>query len=565
MRTIIVAHRTDLLIALAVAVVVTAVLVVTAPDVGLTWDEPVYMAAAELHVQWLERLWRAPGYALSEQGVRAYWELNHEHPPLGKVWAGVVWAGARHVLDDLTAHRLGTMLLAGALAGALYLLVAGSFGAWAGLASAAALVALPRFFFHAHLAALDVPAAAAVFFVTALFWHARARRSAWWDVLLGLAWGAALATKINALLVIPALLAWAALFDRRPRLFVRLGAAALLGLPAFVALWPWLYYETWDRLVAYVRFITVDHWQIGQWYLGAWHMPPPWHFAPVMLVVVTPLPLLIVAVVGLARGVAGVVTDDGRQTTNHRPQMARPQFAVRRPWSAVVLWGVSGAVPLAALALGQTKVYDNERLFMPVFPFLAALAGTGLVWVVRAGLDRAARLPRAARAAGVAASLLLVPLTFVPPAIAGAALWPHLLSYYSGAVGGLPGAVRLGLETTYWCEVYAAALPAINERAPRGAVVWAEPWSHDVLLYYQLAGRLRGDLRVAVEPGGGSALAARGAEGVEARIGAADYVIVAYRETGLAVHPQIRAFAAGRTPIMRLERFGVPLLELYER
>ncbi|MEN9934720.1 MAG: hypothetical protein RLZZ387_1299 [Chloroflexota bacterium] len=527
-----------LLVALLAAALTAGVLVATAPSIGLTWDEPAYIAASESYVQWLERLWSAPGYALSPQGVRAYWDINHEHPPLDKVWSGLVWSGARHVLDDLTAHRLGNILLAAALAGVLYLTVARSFGVAAGLGAVAALFTMPRFFFHAHLAALDVPAAAAVFAVTALFWHTRGRGGIGWDLLLGLTWGAALATKINALFVLPTLFVWLLLFDRRLRLVARLAIAGAVGLPLFVLLWPWLYHDTWERLVGYVRFITVDHWEIGQYYLGAWHMPPPWHFAPVMLVAVTPLALLLLAGLGLVRGARGRS-------------------------SLVLLWALSVLVPLLALAIGQTKVYDNERLFMPVFPFLAALAGMGLGWLTRgvaAAVRRAGQPSLAAPAAGLVAAAL-----FVPHIASATVLAPHLLSYYSEGVGGLPGAVRLRLETTYWCETYAAALPAINERARPGDVVWAEPWSHDVLLYYQLQGRLRPDVRVAMTPGSGTLLAARGAEGVHAEIGEADFVIVSYRETGLTVHPQIIDWTGGREPVLRVERFGVPLVELYER
>jgi 4-amino-4-deoxy-L-arabinose transferase-like glycosyltransferase len=482
---------------------------------------------------------------LSEQAVRAYWDINHEHPPLDKLWSGVVWASARPFVDDLAAHRLGNILLVALGTGALYFTVARSFGAWAGLAAAVALVSMPRFFFHAHLAALDVPAAVAVFLVTALFWHTRRHDGVLWDVALGLAWGAALATKINAAFVLPTLFLWLLLFERRWPLVRRLVVAGLVGLPTFAALWPWLYHQTWERLDLYIRFITVDHWQIGQWYLGRWSMPPPWHFSFVILVAVTPLALLLLALLGVARAVATRRASDAE---------AREQRAV------LGLWALGGLAPLLALSAGQTMVYDNERLFMPTFLFLAALAGAGLDWLWRgiAGRPAAPALRRYLAGVGVVA-------LFVPHLAVSAVLYPHLLSYYSETVGGLAGAQRLGLETTYWCETYAAALPLINARAPRGATVWAETWSHDVLLYYQRSGRLRADLRVLIEPGSGTVLAASGVEGVPGRIGDADYVIVSYRQTGLAVHPDIERWMRGREPLLRVERFGVPLVDLYER
>ncbi|HMO59304.1 MAG TPA: glycosyl transferase, partial [Roseiflexaceae bacterium] len=69
--------------------------------------------------------------------------------------------------------------------------------------------------------------------------------------------------------------------------------------------------------------------------------------------------------------------------------------------------------------------------------------------------------------------------------------------------------------------------------------------------------------RVALTRGAGSILAFKGAAGLEADIGESDYVIVAQRETGLHVNPQITAWAANRTPILVLERDGVRLMALY--
>jgi 4-amino-4-deoxy-L-arabinose transferase-like glycosyltransferase len=536
--------RQHTFIAILIGALTTALLIGTAAPIGLTWDEPAYIAASELYVEWFDQLGRSPSYALSPAGIRNYWDINHEHPPLDKIWSGVVWKLSRGWLDDLTAHRLGNMLLVGMLAGMIYYTVAAGYGRLAGIAAALALLSMPRFFFHAHLAALDVPAAVAFFALTTLFWHTRERRHIAWDLLLALAWGAGLATKINAAFVMPTLGLWVLAAWRMPggvafgRMVRRLAVMTLLGPLVFVALWPWLYHDTVARIDAYIRFITVDHWQIGQWYLGEFFMPPPWHFPFIMAVAVTPPLLLSLAAGGVWRGLR-----DGK------------------PGAPAVLWGVGALMPLLALTTGRTMVYDNERLFMPFFPYIAALAGVGIAVACERirGLFAARRIPAAHPIAAVLALLIAL----LPQTTAAARLFPHSLSYYSVTVGGLPGAVRMGLETTYWCEVYAAALPAINAVAPPGAIIWAEPWSHDVLLYYQLQGRLRADLRVALVRGAGSILAFKGAEGVEATIGEADYIIVAQRETGLHVNRQIAALVAGRTPMMTVERDGVLLMALY--
>jgi 4-amino-4-deoxy-L-arabinose transferase-like glycosyltransferase len=540
-RTTSIALAPDWLIGALLSVITIALLVVTAPQIGLTWDEPVYMAAQSAYYDWFEQLAAAPHMALSEAGIRAAWEINHEHPPLAKIWSGALWRLIHGTLDPLVAHRLGTIILVGLMVALIFCTVTQSYGRSAGLAAVAALLTLPRFFFHAHLAALDVPATLAYVGILTLFWHTRAvrglRRSCVIGLLLALVWGAGLATKINAAFALPVLVIWVLLADRRREHVVRLAIMAAVGPLVFVALWPWLYHDTVHRLGRYLLFITVDHWQISQWYLGNLYMPPPWHFPFVMLVMVVPLTTFSLMLVGIARA-------------RYDP----------RPDHPILLWISAAAMPLLALAGGKSMVYDNERLFMASFPYVAMLAGCGLAWLLT-GVARVAQRRRPG--ATVPGVLLLVIAAQLPQLLSAATLYPHLLSYYSETVGGLPGARRLGMETTYWCETYAAALEYVNIHARPGAVVWVEDWSHDVLIWYQASGRLRPDLRVALAPGAVSQIPHSDRYAVEADMWQADYVIRQYRQ--VSFDDQWQRFRAEHAPRLMLARQGVVLMELFER
>jgi len=103
--------QTDKLIVLLLVVLTVLLLLGTSPQIGLTWDEPTYMVAAETYPHRYSELITRPAYALSTEAVTRYWAASHEHPPLSKVWSGFVWLVARHFLDDLTAHRLGNILI----------------------------------------------------------------------------------------------------------------------------------------------------------------------------------------------------------------------------------------------------------------------------------------------------------------------------------------------------------------------------------------------------------------------------------------------------------------------
>ena len=458
-------------IAVLLAVVVFVLLVSTAPKIGLTWDEPDYIAAAKSYMGWYGQVFTQPGEAFREHSITQAWSVNKEHPPLDKVWSGVFWVLTRSLTDDLTAHRIGNMLLVAILAGFLYALVADNYGRVAGLASVAALISMPRFFFHSHLAALDVPAAFSVFVVTFVFWKTLERKSWTWSFLLGLVWGLALATKINAIFLLITLGVWWLITRRDLKIVRRLVVMGLVALPVFVAVWPWLYVKTGERLVEYILFVTSEHWPIGQYYFGEYFMPPPWHFGFVMLWAVLPLALTVLYFAGIVR--------------TRKP---------RQDGGLGLLLLLSALTPILAIAIGDTMVYDNERLIMVTFPFLAALAGVGFDWIFSGWKKLSARWGRPF--VSQIGMIGLVALAFVPQTVSMLRMYPHLLSYYGEGVGGLRGATALGLETTYWCESYSLALPIINELAEPGDTVWADPWSHNVLIYYQMLGRLRDDLLI---------------------------------------------------------------------
>jgi 4-amino-4-deoxy-L-arabinose transferase-like glycosyltransferase len=191
--------REDKLTAALLASLTIALLLLSAPSIGVVWDEPTYFVAAETYPAWFGDLFTQPRQAFSQEGIAQYWEFQHEHPPFAKLWAGIIRLGSRHLFDDLTAHRFGNMLLSGLLVALLYLFLTREHSRTAGLVGAAALMTMPRFFFHAHLIALDVPVTLMIFAVTCVFWLGRNHAGLRWSLLLGIVWRLGLATKINAL------------------------------------------------------------------------------------------------------------------------------------------------------------------------------------------------------------------------------------------------------------------------------------------------------------------------------------------------------------------------------
>ena len=459
-------RKNNLLVAFGIFLFAFVVLFITEKNISITWDEPDYMTAGESYAAWFAQLGQDPGYALSDEGIEMYWSANKEHPPLDKIWSGMVWSAVKSFLPDLTAHRLGNIILNSLLFALLYLLVQDVYGWWVGLMASGFLFSMPRFFFHAHLSALDVVAVTMIMGVVLLFWKTRQNRSWWIDIALAVIWGLAVATKVNAVFAYFVLVIWVLAFQRQRVMARRLLVMGVLAIPVFFLSWPWLYHNTLDRVWAYILFITVDHWEIGQWYFNQFYMPPPWHFPFVITAVILPLSLFILFLVGLGRVLVR---------------------KAERPFGWYLI--LNGFVPMLAIAIGQSMVYDNDRLFIGSMPFMAALAAVGFYAVVQFLQQR-----MTGRALSLVVGLLVV-IVLLPQLWKTVSLYPHLLSYYSEAVGGVAGATKMGLEGTYWCETYNEVLDYLNENAEAGDVVYIDPYSHNVMYYYQRQGQLRDDIQ----------------------------------------------------------------------
>ena len=528
--------------AVLVGILIFILLLATAKDIGLTWDEPAYIAAARSYTGWYQEFFTHPGQALSDEVISQYWDVNHEHPPLDKIWSAFVFSIAKPFTDDLTAHRMGNMVLSAVLFGLVFYLMSREYGNLVGYASVGALLTMPRFFFHAHLSALDVPATFSFFAMIFFFWITLQKKDWKWGLLLGLIWGLALAIKINVIFVPIIIGIWWLIFSREMRIFWRVAIMGFSAIPIFWFSWPWLYHNTIDRFVEYILFITVNHHKIGQYYLGQFYMPPPWHFAFVMLWAVLPLGITILYFTGIVK-----VAKSGKEN--------------KLGWLILI----SAIIPLLALAIGKSMVYDNDRLFMASFPFLACLAGLGFGWLVdiwKGFTEKTTK--RYLQPVGITALMLLA---FMPPIIVGAQQYPHLLSYYGEGVGGLRGADKMGLETTYWCETYSLALPFINEQAEPGDRIWVDPWSHDTLIYMQMEGLLRDDVKILSPSPTTSIFGEDAPQPVSLPIQLSDWIIVQHRQTSLgeeAENNQALSYLAYLDKVYEYSYDGVTIFTLYK-
>jgi len=513
---------------LAFTVLALVAITVSLADAGITWDEPLYMKASRGYMTWLGILRRDPGEAFSDAAIVRWWVQDPTlelHPPLGKFLSGITWAAFRGFLGDVSALRVSNAVLYSVLVGLVFAMVSTEYGTLSGVFAAMSLLCMPRMFFHAHLANIDTTVATTWFLAMWVFWRLESRSDPGAILASGLFFGLALATKMNAI-VIPLVWGTHVLLAKRVwRGLVRVGLICVVGAGVFVGTWPWLYHDLPNRLLYYVSMASRFA-ERPQYYLGQTLPHVTWHYPFVLTAVVIPLAVVAMSLIGTAHVLR-----------------RRDDSGVGR------LFVLNALAPLVFAATGLQAAYSGERHFIPAYPYLACLAGVGFGATWKMLRSRAHTLYQLADSRRLQmASALGLGLLLLPAAISIWQMHPYQLSYYSELIGGLPGATRLGLETTFWCETYQAALPYLNGHAATSATVWAE--NPFVMRAYQDQGRLREDLQII----GGDTVP----------VDRADYAVVQMRQTGLGYYtPDLTGALAGETPVYSLERQGVPLMHVY--
>ena len=546
-------------------------LLLTLPQSGITDDDDFYAPAGISYVAQLGRMISFQQGAWSQSSIDRAFRLNSEHPPLAKYVMGLTHAifyQLTGLMSELNAARVGVVLLAALLA---YLLASFVF-TWRGpLAAAVAVLALfstPRFFFHSQVATLDVAVASLYFLTAYAFW--RSRQSWLWAILSGFVFGLALLTKLNAPFAVIPIVAFVLLerwrdFSihsdatghkrglRLPRIPLSLLSMLLVGPLVFVALWPHLWFDTFKRIGAYIAF-HLHHYAIYLYYLGRIFNKPfaPWHTPFVQFWITTPLVLLAAMFAGLL-SLRGLLTFMRR---GHEPDvldaeklssLSDSESEHRRRYEE----GASAFYLLAHLFvtigivafLGAPK-YGGVKLFLPFFPFVAALVGAGVDASIRAILALWPRL----QTLPIPLAPLLAALVMLPAVIATSTSHPFGLSYFGAGIGGLRGATALGFERQYYDVADKELAAWFNAHAERGATVFFAPNNKEYRKTWRWLHRdkyLRADLR-------------------QVRSRSQAQYLVLYHERRWSTYPALAEDMLGKQALYTKKIDGVPLYSVYK-
>lgn len=394
---------------------------------GNVWDEYFYYDAMRSYTRNL----------VNRDFNSDHWQANLEHPPIGKyVYLPALVFNKWQKVSDRDAYRAPRVI--SAIIGAatvlvVFLIGARFFSKRVGLMAALIYGLLPPVLAYHKIINLDVTM---VFLFTLTMYFLFAKK--WWLVVI-LA-SLAIATKFNAALIIPIIVALPILKQWRP--VIRSGEVSLpipvVILPLIASLilwavWPWLWSGGLDHFLQ-----TLDHWggTVKENYFGKFGAGPLSYFVGHFLV---GTPALIIALVLL--GSIKII-------------LSKKVIA----W-ILLLWLV---MPFAISFYHLRQ--DHLRYVLTAFPAASLVASLGF-WAIT---DRFARQYSLAK-------LLSVAVVIVYLVITAWRIHPYYLNYYNELIGGTKTvAARNWFDLGFYGEGIKEATDFVNRTSSDGSTVHYE-------------------------------------------------------------------------------------------
>jgi 4-amino-4-deoxy-L-arabinose transferase-like glycosyltransferase len=472
-------YLVDHLVGVTLAAVYLVVLIKTAGGIGYARDEGFYFRASSAYAAWFELFFHDPAAAIQRTTVDVYWSNNHEHPGLVKSVFGLSWQflfKKWHLFaEEGTSYRFGGMCFAAGGLWLIYLWGARARSRTVGLVAALLFAFMPRVFYHAHLDCFDVPIAVMWTLCAYCYWRSLENLGLGWAITTGIVFGLALDTKLNSWFLPPALVLhaflargrfiWRGLKRGQLRVPPALVGMAAIGPFVFFALWPWIWFDTIERVKGYVQF-HVNHEYYNMVFFGQtyWRPPMPRSYAWVMTAATVPAVTLILFFIGALSRVKKTVG-----ALFFSPMSAHMKDY--DPRATDLLWAIGVFVQYAPWTLPSTPIFGGTKHWFTAYPFLCLFAGTGFEWIaerVRTIVKQGvlARLPGGAVDAALGVAILAAPLAET------AHSHPWGLSNYTPLVGGASGGATLGLNRQFWGFTTGAVTGWLNEHVSPGQSVY---------------------------------------------------------------------------------------------
>lgn len=507
-------------------------------EMGYAWDEALaYFRGSENFREWLsqvrERILEGQWSSLWEPAFhRKYWPLMtpenqrffnfNGHPPLTRFFPTITWYFFHDWMGDFPSYRLSPAIIFSIAVMGVFRMMARQFNFATGLFSALSLLLMPRVFGHAHIAATDTTLMAFWLFSVVAFYKGldNKRWSYGFAVLLGLAFS----IKFTALMIPLALILYMIL-AREKRAWRNIIMSALISPVILLVLNPTWWVGSFSNFLDHYILASLTrgkYFPIAVYYLGeVYPAHAPWHHPLVMTAVTVPAFILLFILMG------GV-------------------FSIRQRADRWVLLLLSQVIfYYGVLVLTISPDYDGVRLFLPVFPFLACMAGLGFRGIRNWALEHRERWPAVlSRLGKERMTALALVLVFFWPAVQLAAIHPFYLEYYNGLSGGVAGANQKGFETTYWFDTLTTSAREKINQLPLQSKVGFFPGIDLYSEYLQKSGLLRKDLVITKNN--------------------FDYMVLIPRISMIVQSPYLMDWFLEKKPYYVIALDGIPMLLIYK-
>lgn len=419
-------------------------------DFGVSWDEPDYYRYGELTKDF---------YVDGNDAYESFSNLRFYGPAVPLLHAVVADVVDPSPADAFDLAHLVNYLIFVAAAAALYRLLLLQTGSWSwALLGSAMLVLSPRMFSHGFVNPKDGPFLALLTINIWLLVEYLERPRRWLLPVLGVVTGVLLDIRVLGLLGVGFTMVALALEapgrDLRERLRSFLFRAWVyfgVALAVMVLMWPFLWADPVGNFADSVRVMS-NFTNGPQWNVFMGELVPkitnPWYYAPVWLVVTTPVAYVALAVIGLGT------------SFRHDPRRLYAERSTERHMLLYAAWLV---VPFAMVVVQRSPLYDEWRHLNFVYPALIifAIIGAKRCWEWLRG-----RAGRPLLAAGFMAVLIA---SMIGVAVSMARLHPYEAVYFNEVAGGLEGA-GTDYELDYWGLSYREGLEFVLDAFPQGEV-----------------------------------------------------------------------------------------------
>lgn len=389
--------------------------------------------------------------------------MEEGHPPLGGILAALtnkVFYQHLHLLGDIESYHLFEVLAAFIIVAGVSILVYYNYGVFPAFVAGTALALYPLFFGESHLNIKDPPLVS-FFGLTIIAFYFGIVKNRWILIILSAIFGGlAMGIKFNIVFLpfiigpwLPFYLITQLLKSKKFWLskFIHNNWKVLLSIflfpfvfaLTFYALWPFLWPDPINNFLKIVSFyrqigVGTPH-ELAGYLIRGWNTYPA-----VWIAYTTPIPVLILAVVGIVGSVWSLV------------------FQRKHLSLLLLLWLF---VPILRVSWPGSSIYGGVRQIMEYIPAMAALSGVGAFYLIMISQKLWGSLfVRKFTSLAIIIALLFVVYEVV-------VIHPNQNVYFNQLVGGLSGAREKDIP--YWGNsygnVYQQGIKWLNENAEPGA------------------------------------------------------------------------------------------------